>query len=266
MRALFPEPADDVELTTAYSYPTGGRWLRANVVASADGAGTDGATPAGAPGRSAGLSGPADRRVLGALRALADVLLVGAETVRVERYRPVRPRAQYAAARRAAGRPPAPTVAVVSGSLDGLDPGTPVFADALARGIVLTTEQAPPDRLAALRAVADVVVAGERRVDVVRACDLLAERGLAHMLCEGGPRLLGQVLAAGLLDELCLTVSPLLAGGDAPRVITGMPGLPLQPLRLAHAVEQDGFLFLRYLVERTAADGTTGSPASAGPA
>jgi riboflavin biosynthesis pyrimidine reductase len=266
VRAFFPQPADNVELMAAYSYPTGPRWLRANVVASADGAGTDGATPAGGPGRSAGLSGPADRRVLGALRAVADVLLVGAQTVRVERYRPVRPRAEYAAARRAAGQPPAPTIAVVSGSLDGLGPTTPLFTDALVRGIVLTTEQAPPDRLDALRAVADVLVAGERSVDVVRACDLLAERGLARMLCEGGPRLLGQVLAAGLLDELCLTVSPLLAGGDASRVIAGTPGLPLQPLRLAQALEEDGFLFLRYLVERGGTDDTSSSPAPAGPA
>jgi riboflavin biosynthesis pyrimidine reductase len=251
VRALFPQPADlahAVELLDVYGYPAGRRWLRANVVASADGA-----SAAGPAGSSRGLSGTADRRVLGALRALADVLIVGAETVRVERYRPVRPRAENAAVRRAAGKPPAPTVAVVSGSLDGLDPTTPLFAGALVRGIVLTTEQAPPDRCDALREVADVVVAGERRVDVVRACDALAERGLDRMLCEGGPRLLGQLLTAGLLDELCLTGSPLLAGGGTTRVITGAADAAVRPARLAHVLEEDGFLFLRYLLGAGAA-------------
>jgi riboflavin biosynthesis pyrimidine reductase len=102
--------------------------------------------------------------------------------------------------------------------------------------------------------VADVVVAGDDAVDLVAAVATLRERGLVRVHCEGGPTLLADVAAAGLLDELCLTVSPLLAGGsyageDAPmpRILAGAP-LPAPPasLSLAHVLEGDGTLFLRY--------------------
>ena len=97
-------------------------------------------------------------------------------------------------------------------------------------------------------AVADVVVCGEEHVDLAVAVRALHDRGLHRVLCEGGPHLLGSVLAQGLLDELCLTVSPVLAGGGIGRIVAGA-GLPgTVDLELAHLLESDGSLFARYLV------------------
>ena len=210
--------------------PRPGRpWLLANMIASADGS-------AALEGRSGGLGGPADRQVFHLLRSLADVVLVAAETVRVERYRPIRePR-------------PVP-VAVVSRSL-ALDLTQPLFAEAPARTIILTCEAADPGRRRQVAAVADVVVAGDEAVDPVLGLAALAERGHEVALCEGGPGLLAQLVAAGLVDELCLTVSPLLAGGGGPRILSGT--VPAAPVRLVldAALEDEGFLLLRYLIAR----------------
>lgn len=223
MRRLLPEPADDVDLAAAYAYPPEAtRWLRATMVASADGAAT------AADGLSGALSSPADRQVFHLLRDLADVVVVGAGTVRAEGYRPARL-----------------PVAIVSGRLD-LDLTAPLFTAAEHRSVVLTTAEAPPHRLAKARDVADVVVCGVDRVDPLLAVAALTERGHRRLLCEGGPRLLGQVAAAGLLDELCLTVAPVLASGEAPRVLGGPPLAPAAQLRLGHLLEEDGTLFARY--------------------
>jgi riboflavin biosynthesis pyrimidine reductase len=238
-----------VDLAAAYAYPATGPWLRANMVASADGAAT-------AEGRSEGLSGPADKRVFSLLRALADVIVVGARTVRREGYGAARPKPGFVEARLAAGRPPAAVVAVVSRSLD-LDFSGPLFSPAQPdpagagpgpRTIVITSAAASEDALRAAREVADVVVAGGERVDLAAALDALAERGHTRLLTEGGPHLLAQLLAAGRLDELCLTISPLLTGDDtALRILTGTPLEPPVPLRLGHLLEDDGMLFARYL-------------------
>jgi riboflavin biosynthesis pyrimidine reductase len=170
VRLIYPEPADldDRELAARYSYPdqAGGAacWLRANMVTSLDGAATVG-------GRSGGLSGGADQQVFAMLRALADVILVGAGTARVEGYRPVRPRLEgvrWAWLR--AGRAPSPPIAVVTRRLD-LDLESPLLAGspAHARTIVITTEEAPPARRAQAAATADVIVAGRESVDIVAA-------------------------------------------------------------------------------------------------
>ena len=93
---------------------------------------------------------------------------------------------------------------------------------------------------------ADVIVAGQDTVDLAAAVDALAERGHRRMLAEGGPHLLAQLAGAGLLDELCLTIGPLMAGPGAPRIVAGVPATPL-PLTLAHVLEDDGFLLCRYI-------------------
>ena len=228
---------DDFELAELYVYPRA-RWLRANMVSSADGAGF-------LDGRSAGLSSPADTRLFGLLRALADVVLVGAGTVRTEQYKPARRRAALASLR--AGRTATPPIALVSRSLE-LDLGTPLFTDAPpdARTIVITCTASPADRRAAVARVADVIVAGDLVVDLGEGVAALRDRGLGRVLCEGGPHLLGEVAAAGLLDELCLTISPLLAGPGPFRITAGAP-FPARPMTLAHVVEADSFLFCRYL-------------------
>jgi riboflavin biosynthesis pyrimidine reductase len=252
MRRLFPAPEvpgagdrrwEPLELADAYAYPAGppgGAWLRANMVTSLDGAAHHG-------GRSEALSGPADKRVFGVLRALADVVVVGAETVRQEGYRPARRREEFAARRAGAGQAPAPAIAVVSARLD-LDFGLPLFTQAAVPTIVITGEGAPPGRVAAARAAgAEVVAAGDGpAVDPRRVKPELAARGHTRLLCEGGPRLLGQLAAAGALDELCLTTAPRLALGAAARVLTGPELAAPRELLLTDLLEESGFLFARY--------------------
>ena len=228
---------DDFQLAELYAYPRA-RWLRANMVSSADGAGF-------LESRTAGLSSPTDIRLFGLLRALADVVLVGAGTVRTEQYKPARRRAELASLR--AGRTATPPIALVSRSLE-LDLETPLFAGAPpdARTIVITCTSSPADRRAAVARVADLIVAGDLVVDLREGVAALRDRGLGRVICEGGPHLLGEVAAAGLLDELCLTISPLLAGPGPFRITAGAP-FPVRPMTLAHVVEADSFLFCRYL-------------------
>jgi riboflavin biosynthesis pyrimidine reductase len=245
VRQIYPEPDPTAGeggdlLARRYAYPDHQAfWIRANMVASADGAGS-------LEGRSGGLGGAADRQLFQVLRSLADVILVGGGTARAEKYKPARLAAMVPELR--AGRPPTPPVAVVSSSLD-LDPDSPLLAQApdWARTIVLTTTTAPAGRRAALARRATVIEAGEERVEAGRAIDALAGLGHARILTEGGPRLLGHIAAAGRLDDLCLTISPLLAGGHEGRILAG-PALPGgRPLELAHVLAEDGFLFCRYL-------------------
>ncbi|MFF4230766.1 pyrimidine reductase family protein [Streptomyces sp. NPDC001820] len=218
----------------------GRAWLRANMVSSLDGA-------AQHEGRSQAISSDTDMRIFGTLRGLADAVVVGAETVRLEGYRPARAREAFAERRAAAGQSPAPAIAVVSASLD-LDYSLPLFAEPLVPTMVLTGAAAPPDRIrAAEKAGAEVVIAGDGPgVEPVRAVRALAERGLVRLLTEGGPRLLGQFVAAGVLDELCLTLSPTMTAGDAQR-IAGGPALAVpERFALASVLEEAGFLFTRY--------------------
>ncbi|MCD0483088.1 pyrimidine reductase family protein [Streptacidiphilus sp. ASG 303] len=257
MRSLLTDPAGAADarrpaadpgtlegLAAVYAYPdaadrgVGTPWLRANMVASLDGA-------ARWDGHSEGLSGTADKRVFGVLRALSDVVLVGAETVRSEGYRPARAREAFAAARAARGQAPAPAVAVVSRNLD-LDFSAPLFTGPLVRTVVVTAEAAPAGARRAAAEVADVVVAGGEQVDMAAAVRALADRGWTRLLTEGGPRLLGQLAAAGLLDELCLSLAPLVVAGDAPRIMHGPQLAAAQRMELRSLLEEDGFLFARY--------------------
>ena len=239
MRILSPE-AGDVDLVERYAYPPDGAWMRANMVASLDGA-------AQRDERSGGLGNPADRHLFLLLRGLADVVLVGANTVRAEGYGPVEPSEGWDGVRD--GRPAVPPLAVVSRTLD-LDFDAPVFTEAESPTIVLTTAACDPARLEAARARADVIVAGRDSLDFTAAVKELEARGHRRFLCEGGPSVLAQVVAAGLLDELCLTVSPLLLAGRPTRILNGPP-VPVPPeLTLAHALEDGNFLFLRYTRSR----------------
>jgi riboflavin biosynthesis pyrimidine reductase len=213
--------------------------LRANMVASADGA-------VSLQGRSGGLSGPADRMVFTVLRSLADLILVGAGTVRAEHYRPVQADEIWTGLRPAGA--PVPAIAVVTGRLD-LDPDSPLLTAAApgARTIVITTGAAPPDKRAAIAQHARVIEAGQDRLDLAAAVGALHGLGYASILTEGGPTLLGHLAEGGLLDELCVTTSPILAGGTAGRVISGATADAASQLALAHVLTDDGFLFSRYV-------------------
>ncbi|GIH90754.1 pyrimidine reductase family protein [Planobispora siamensis] len=238
MRLIHPVTADDVDLTRAYAYPEG-PCVRLNMVAS-----TDGGT--WLKGLSGGLSGAGDKRVFGVLRGLADVIVAGASTVRDEGYGPARPRASWPPLRE--GRPDAPPVAVVTRRLE-LDLTSALFAEAGpdSRTIVVTCGAAPADRRAEAARHADVIVAGDDQVDLAAALEELRDRGLRRVLCEGGARINGQLAEAGLVDEVCLTVSPMLIGGAASRILNGAD--VLTRLRLAHVLEEEGFLFTRYVRE-----------------
>jgi riboflavin biosynthesis pyrimidine reductase len=211
MRSIWPESGelDESAVRAAYAQPPG---VRANFVSSVDGAAT-------LAGRSAGLGNPTDQKLMGVLREACDVVLVGAGTVRAENYDLVRPR-----------------MAIATRTLD-VDPAE--FAEAL----IVTTATAPAGKRAAFK---DVLVCGEEEVDIRSMLDQLAERGLTRVLCEGGPHLLGSLQAATALDELCLTVSPTLAGPGASRITAGVPVVP-QRMRLAHVFTDDELLFTRYI-------------------
>lgn len=219
--------------------PPGRPWVMVNMVASLDGATM-------VDGVSGPLGGPADKEVFAAIRAVADVILVGAGTVRAEGYGPPRPSPTQRARRRARGQAAAPRLAVCSASL-GLDPGAPLFAAAEERPVVITVSVVDDGRRAALGRVADLVVAGETRVDMSRAVAALGATGARVVLAEGGPSLNGQLVSAGLVDELCLTLSPLLAGGRSARIAVGDP--PCRPvgLILDRLLEAHGMLFARYV-------------------
>lgn len=229
---------DDPDLDAVYAYPPT-PWLRVNMIASADGA-------AVVDGGSRALGTSTDTQLLGLLRGLADVVVVGAGTVRAEGYGPLRPRQARREARLEAGLAPVPRLAVVSHTLD-LDLTAPVFTEAEVPTLVVTREAVDPGRLRAAEDVAEVVLAGGERVDLGLALDSLVGRGLPRMLCEGGPGLLGDLAAADRVDDLCLTVAPMLAGGEASRIARGPELTPPARMRLAHALEDDGYLYLRYV-------------------
>jgi len=211
--------------------------VRMNFVSSLDGAVT-------VRGSSGGLGDANDRLAMQVLRTLADVVLVGAGTVRVEGYGGVHVSETDASWRRDHGLAEQPRVAVVSSALH-LDPGHPFFAAAVVRPIVVTHSAAPADRRAELEGVADVLVCGEASVDLSAMLRALAERGLTQVLCEGGPHLFGSLIDADLVDELCLSLSPLLVAGTAGRIVRGAPE-GVRRMRLVHAIPADDLLLLRY--------------------
>ncbi|MCW2498424.1 MAG: hypothetical protein JWN87_100 [Frankiales bacterium] len=224
--------------------PASRPWVLGNMVGGLDGT-------AAVAGRVGALSTPADARLFRELRTVPDVVLVGAETVRRERYGPVRLDAALEASRLEAGRPVAPPIAVLSGSLD-IDWSIPLFADTDAgpRPLIITCASAPEARREEARAVAEVVLAGDDSVDLGSALHQLRERGAEVVLCEGGPTLLGGLAGAGLLDELCLTLTPLMGGDPLPLALTP-PGAETSRFTLEHAVvDEDGTLFLRYERDR----------------
>jgi riboflavin biosynthesis pyrimidine reductase len=240
VQSLFPtapsELTDD-DLASLYAYPHERRWVRANFVSSLDGAAQ------GGDQKSGSLSSRADKRIFGLLRSLCDVILTGAGTARAEGYQPVHASEARAALRSGQGLAPLPALAVISRSLD-LDPA--LVEGGRAPTIVITTAAAPDDVRRRIADVAPVIVAGEVDVDVAVALDELAGRGYPRVLCEGGPTLMRDLVASERLDELCLTISPVLVAGERLRITHGGALAPPQPMVLRHLLESDGELFARY--------------------
>lgn len=263
MRRLGPGSAPALareELFDAYALETlGAPHVRMNFVESADGAVTLG-------GRSGALGGATDRELMQVLRTMADVVLVGAGTVRVEGYGGVRVSDDDVAWRRERGLDDQPVLAVVSGRLD-LEPDDDVFADAVRRPFLLTTDAAARARGGLFAPVADVVTCGgagptrpEARGDAPASSgggagtvDLsvmlaeLAARGGTRVLCEGGPHLFGSLLEAGLVDELCVTIAPRVVGGVAGRIVRGASEADRRFALAGVVADDEGFVFLRYV-------------------
>ncbi len=219
MRRLFEDPTDHLTVREAYAVPRprppGRPWLAVCMVSSIDGSTV-------VDGNSRALSSKTDQEVLLTLRDLADVLIVGAATVRIEGYGPPRKRGQR--------------VGVVS-RRGNVDATSPLFTSGA--GFMILPDDAPATSVESVRA-------GTGEVDLAAA---LGKIDADFVQAEGGAVLNGALSAADVIDELNLTISPLLAGGDGPRVTSGNAQLSRR-MRLAHVLEQDGFLFTRYLRAR----------------
>lgn len=235
--------AGDGELEQLYAYPEdlGTCWVRANFISSLDGA-------ASTEGRSGALGGPGDRAVFRLLRELADVVVVGAGTVRVETYSG----AQLGVARRqrrhGRGQGEVPPIAIVTRSGD-LDHDLPVFTQTEVPPLLLTVHDTIADaraRFAGLAEVYDCSAADSGSVDLTVLLRTLADLGLTRVLTEGGPSLLGAFIAADLLDDLCLTIAPTVVGGGSTRISDGHPEL-ITRLQRRHVLgDDDGYLYTRY--------------------
>ncbi len=222
MRVLIGPTDDNIELAELYAAPQQ-PWLRVNMISTLDGAAT------GDSGTSGSINNPADKQVFDTLRGLADAVLVGAGTARAEGYGPAA----------------CPIVLVsrsgsVPETLRGVEPGRVLMAT--------RSEAEHLDEARDLLGADHVLVTGSHRIDLARLKAELVDRGLRDLLCEGGPHLLHDLLAEGVVDELCATVTPRLVGGDHPRILDGPPVDVAMRLRLL--LEDDGTLLGRWFVRR----------------
>lgn len=236
-------PVETDELPEHYPWPErgGAAYVRAMMVCTLDGA------AAGADGLSGSVSGDADGEVFTAVRRFADAVLVGGGTLKAEEYGPLRSTPEDAERRAAAGQAEAPVIVAVSGSLD-LPLGDDGFTASAVRPIVFTPASADPDKLAQVRERCEVVQADGDEVTVDWVVEQLVARGLWRIVCEGGPTLLRDAAAAGLVDEADLTFSPMFVGTEKTPP-TDMLGDPAS-YELAHVLTADGFLMSRYVRDR----------------
>jgi len=233
--------AAETQLTGLYGHPVrpGRGYLRAGMVSTLDGAAT------GIDGSSRSINNAADLRVFRVLRAAADGVLVGARTARGERYRSIQVPPGLRAGRAARGQSEVPTLVVVTRT--GALPDSLLEAENGVLALIPRGSDAE-STLTARWGTQRVIAVGERDVDLAAGLTALADRGLPRVLSEGGPELLGQLFAAGLVDEWCLTWSPLVVGGDAPRAVTTPAFLdPVPVAQLAHLLQADGVLLGRWL-------------------
>ncbi|MFZ0835258.1 MAG: pyrimidine reductase family protein [Mycobacterium sp.] len=236
-------PIDTPELPGLYAYPPDLTtcWVRANMIASADGGAT-------VEGRAGGLAGSGDRVLFMVLREIADVVLVGAGTARTENYSGAQLSVASRQARQARGQAEIPPIAVITAS-GALDPTARLFTRTETPPLVFTTTAsfiATRERLHGVAEVHDASSTDPIAVDPTAVLAELAKRGLYRVLCEGGPTLLGDIVELGLLDELALTVAPLLVAGGAPRVVKGPNPLTTELVSEQIMSDAEGYLYLRY--------------------
>lgn len=234
----------DDRLSDLYAYPDDLQacWVRGNMITSLDGGATD-------DGKAGGLAGPGDRAVFKLMRDAADVILVGAGTVRIENYSGAQLSVAAREARQRRGQSEVPPIAVVTQTGD-LEHDAKLFTHSEVPPLILTCAQSVPDvthRLGSLAEVIDASGPEADRVDPATILEVLGRRGLYRVLTEGGPQLLSLLIDSELLDELCLTVAPILVGGCARRIATG-PGEVHTSMRASHLLTDDeGYLYTRYV-------------------
>lgn len=246
LRRIFPEPAEltvesfleELLARRAELRPRADRpWLSLNFVVSVDGR-------ASLEGRSGGLSGPADRSLFHALRATADAVMFGARTANVERYGRMIKDPDRRAWRGRSGLATEPLAVCVSGDLS-VSAQLPLLGDPEARVVVGTRAAGRLEGVAA--GVEYVRLADRSLAPLMRS--LRTDHGVEHALCEGGPTLGAALLSEDLVDEIHLTVSPLLVGGPPFPIIHGALNRPI-PLELVDSIESGGTVFQRYAVDR----------------
>ena len=234
---------DDGELPRLYEYPErDAPWVRANFIASVDGGAT-------ADGKTGTMAGPGDRHIFNLLRELADVIVVGAGTVRIEGYSGAHMGAAQRQRRQARGQSEVPQLAIVTKS-GRLERDMPAFTRTEVQPLVLTCTEAAGETRRVLTGLCEVLDCSSddpAKVDEAALLQALAARGMRRILTEGGPMLLGAFVQRDLLDELCLTIAPYVVGGLARRIATG-PGQLLARMRCAHVLTDDaGYLYTRYV-------------------
>jgi riboflavin biosynthesis pyrimidine reductase len=235
---------DDARLAPFYSYPADldRCWVRANMIASLDGGATD-------DGTSGGLAGPGDRALFNRMRQEADVILVGAGTVRIENYSGAQMSLAQRSDRQSRGQTEVPPIAVITHSAD-FEHDAKLFTRTEVPPLILTSHETVDDARHRFGASADVIDASGRhadRVDPVAVLDILSARGLHRVHTEGGPSLISLLIELDLLDELCLTIAPILVGGQARRIATGS-GEAHTRMRRSHLLtDGEGYLYTRYV-------------------
>jgi riboflavin biosynthesis pyrimidine reductase len=235
---------DEGRLADLYAYPGGLQscWVRGNMIASLDGGATD-------EGKAGGLAGAGDRAVFSLMRNAADVIVVGAATVRVENYSGAQLSVAARQERQRRGQAEVPPIAVITRS-GSLDPSALLFTRTEVPPLILTTSRFVDDTRRRLGSVADVIDASGPEPDSVDASTvlkILADRGLYRVLSEGGPLFLGTLIEQDLLDELCLTVAPILVGGGAKRITAGLGNVHTRMRRTHLLSDDDGYLYSRYV-------------------
>lgn len=234
---------EDGELPRLYGYPEhDATWVRANFITSVDGGATSG-------GSSGAMGGPGDRFIFNLLRELADVIVVGAGTVRIEGYSGAQLSAAQRQHRQARGQSEVPPLAIVTKS-GHLNRDMAVFTRTEVPPLVLTCAAAAAQTRRLLSGVCEVLDCSggdPEKVDEAALLAALGTRGLRRILTEGGPMLLGSLIDRDMLDELCLTIAPYIVGGQARRIAAG-PGQLLTGMRCAHVLTDDaGYLYTRYV-------------------
>lgn len=233
----FGRGEDLPSLNEWYPWPEGRSWLRCMMLTTLDGA------VHGADGLSGSLSCPADQHVFTQVRRFAHAVLIGAGTLRAERYEPLLqgPDSEERVSR---GMAPAPVLVVATSSMD-LPWDEPVFSRSTMTPLVVTTESAPSAAIKRGRRHCEVLVLPGQALDPFQLVSAIAYRGMTHILCEGGPTLLAHLSRAGLIDEADITIAPMLASGG--QVVTGQATSAPPQFALAAVIEQDGWLFTRYV-------------------